>query len=58
MFAKKLITILALALIIAVLNINAQRNNKGNNNGNNEEQNGGDNGPPPSGPIAIMSLCR
>jgi hypothetical protein len=58
MFAKKLITILALVLIIAVLNINAQRNNNRNNNGNNEEQNGGDNGPPPSGPIAIMSLCR
>jgi hypothetical protein len=55
MFAKKLITILALVLIIAVLNINARKNNARNNN---EEQNGGANGPPPSGVIAIMSLCR
>jgi hypothetical protein len=57
MFSKKLITISALLLIFSVLNINAQkniRNRKGQNNG----QNGGPNGPPPSGVIAIMSLCR
>jgi hypothetical protein len=53
MFAKTLLTISALVLIFAVININAGKNSKGNGNG----QEGSSSGPPPSGVIALMSLC-
>jgi hypothetical protein len=58
MFAKKLITISALLLIFSALNINAQKSNNRNGRGQNNGQNGDPNSPPPSGVIAIMSLCR
>jgi hypothetical protein len=55
MFAKTLLTISALVLIFAVININAGKNNKSNKKDNGQE--GSLRGPPPSGVIALMSLC-
>ncbi len=51
MFAQKLITLSAIVLIFAIMNINAQNNNGGG-------QNRGGRGRPPSGVLAMMSLCR
>jgi hypothetical protein len=55
MFAQNLIIVLATVLIFAIMNINAENDNKSDKK---DGQNRGPRGRPPSGVLALMSLCR